>query len=153
LAARINGLFPWPGCYADYQAERLKVAEAYAEAEHSDRAATAIDRTATVPHRANPPLGSTEQRSDNARQIPANATAAQNPTAPAPVSPPAPAAAGTILSADKRGLRIATGSGVLRICRLQKAGGKWLPVHEFITGTPLPSGSLFTSTPMPRLTS
>lgn len=89
LAARINGLYPWPGCYLDYAQERFKVAEAFAE--------TLAD-------------------------------------------PDAPASPGTILSADKNGLRIRTGQGVLRICRLQKAGGKMLPADAFFLGTPFQPG-------------
>lgn len=34
LAARVNGLFPWPGCFADYQGTRLKFKDACAETGH-----------------------------------------------------------------------------------------------------------------------
>lgn len=34
LAARINGLFPWPGCYADYNGVRIKLKDACAETGH-----------------------------------------------------------------------------------------------------------------------
>lgn len=95
LAARINGLFPWPGCYFDYRGERLKVAEAYAEQGNTPASAESTASTA---------------------------------------------AAGTLLCADKDGLRIACRQGVLRVCRLQKAGGKMLPVQQFITGTTLVIG-------------
>ncbi|WP_309383443.1 methionyl-tRNA formyltransferase [Cerasicoccus frondis] len=34
LAARVNGLFPWPGCYFDHHGERIKVCGGYAESGH-----------------------------------------------------------------------------------------------------------------------
>lgn len=34
LAARINGLFPWPGCYAEYEGVRIKMKDACAETGH-----------------------------------------------------------------------------------------------------------------------
>jgi methionyl-tRNA formyltransferase len=46
--------------------------------------------------------------------------------------------AGTCL--DDRGT-IACGSGAIRLLRLQKAGGKALPIDEFLRGTPLPAGT------------
>lgn len=108
LAARINGLYPWPGCYLDYREERLKVAEAYAETG-----------------------GDTDRANDAGRAEPV----------------------GTILRADKSGLHIRCGNGsVLRICRLQKAGGKLLPVHEFISGTPLQVGEVVCGGQMQPLT-
>jgi methionyl-tRNA formyltransferase len=47
---------------------------------------------------------------------------------------------GTVLSADDSGLRIACGVGVLCITELQKAGGKRLPVAEFLRGFDIPVG-------------
>ncbi|MEO0796075.1 MAG: methionyl-tRNA formyltransferase [Verrucomicrobiota bacterium] len=34
LAARVNGLFPWPGCYLDYDGVRIKVKDASCETGH-----------------------------------------------------------------------------------------------------------------------
>lgn len=110
LAARINGLFPWPGCYLDFQGERLKVAQAFAEA------------LPPLPHNTI-----------------AHSTSTDNNEAAASAPPP-----GTVLGTDKEGLRIVTADGVLKIGRLQKAGGKMLPAHEFTAGTPLPEGERLT---------
>jgi methionyl-tRNA formyltransferase len=49
---------------------------------------------------------------------------------------------GTILSADDSGIGIACGEGVLRITELQKAGGKRLPVAEFLRGFDINVGSV-----------
>lgn len=43
-------------------------------------------------------------------------------------------ASGTILNADKNGIDIATGSGVLRILELQRPGGRRQSVADFISG-------------------
>jgi len=34
LAARVNGLFPWPGCFVDYQGVRIKLKDACSETGH-----------------------------------------------------------------------------------------------------------------------
>jgi len=49
---------------------------------------------------------------------------------------------GTVLSADDSGVRIACGDGVLCITELQKAGGKRLPVAEFLRGFDIAVGSV-----------
>jgi methionyl-tRNA formyltransferase len=47
---------------------------------------------------------------------------------------------GTVLSADDSGIRVACSVGVLCITELQKAGGKRLPVAEFLRGFDIPVG-------------
>ena len=49
---------------------------------------------------------------------------------------------GAVLSADDSGVRIACGEGVLCITELQKAGGKRLPVAEFLRGFDIDVGSV-----------
>jgi len=51
-------------------------------------------------------------------------------------------AAGTIISADKTGIRIACGEGVLIVGELQLPGRKRLSVMNFLSGRPLFSGTL-----------
>ena len=51
-------------------------------------------------------------------------------------------ALGTVLNADDSGIRIACGEGVLCITELQKAGGKRLPVAEFLRGFDITVGSV-----------
>ena len=51
-------------------------------------------------------------------------------------------APGTVLSADDSGVRITCGEGVLCITELQKAGGKRLPVAEFLRGFDIDVGSV-----------
>ena len=51
-------------------------------------------------------------------------------------------ALGTVLTADDSGIRIACGEGVLCITELQKAGGKRLPVAEFLRGFDITVGSV-----------
>lgn len=60
---------------------------------------------------------------------------------------------GTILHAGESGLRIATGSGVLTVCELQRPGGKRLPAAQFLRGFPLNIGTLLPSATMPPLVS
>jgi methionyl-tRNA formyltransferase len=59
--------------------------------------------------------------------------------------------AGTVLAPDQDGLRIATGSGVLRIRRLQRPGGRMLDGPEFLRGFPVEPGDVLESRPMPCL--
>lgn len=98
LAARVNGLFPWPGCTVEINGApvRLGLAEA------ADRG-------------------------------------------------PPEAAPGTVLAADARGLRVATGEGALRLLRLQRPGGRMLPAAEFLRGFSIPAGTVLPSAPMPPL--
>ncbi len=49
---------------------------------------------------------------------------------------------GTILSADKSGIRIACGNGVLGIKKLQRPGGKALSAADFLNGMRLDAGAL-----------
>lgn len=51
--------------------------------------------------------------------------------------------AGQVLAASEAGLDIATASGVLRVTRLQKAGGKALPVGDFLRGFEIHAGMIF----------
>ena len=51
-------------------------------------------------------------------------------------------APGTVLSAGDSGVRITCGEGVLCITELQKAGGKRLPVAEFLRGFDIDVGSV-----------
>ncbi|MBU6501925.1 MAG: methionyl-tRNA formyltransferase [Burkholderiales bacterium] len=50
---------------------------------------------------------------------------------------------GTILSANPGGVRVACGSGVLRVTELQRAGGKRLAAADFLRGYPLTPGMRF----------
>jgi methionyl-tRNA formyltransferase len=104
LAARINGLFPWPTCSVEIAGQPVKFGL-------GDHAATVAD------------LGSV----------------------------PAATAPGTVLGADAAALLIATGSGVLRVLRLQRPGGKLLPAPEFLRGFPVAPGTVLASAPLPAL--
>ncbi|MEG2975555.1 MAG: methionyl-tRNA formyltransferase [Comamonas sp.] len=50
--------------------------------------------------------------------------------------------AGTVLSADAQGVRVACGSGVLNMQLLQRAGGKRLAAGDFLHGFDLPVGAV-----------
>lgn len=60
---------------------------------------------------------------------------------------------GTVLGADGDGLRVATGSGILRLRQLQRPGGRMLAAAEFLRGFPVLAGTAITSRPMPPLSS
>lgn len=51
-------------------------------------------------------------------------------------------AAGTVLSADAQGVRVACGSGVLNMTLLQRAGGKRLAAGDFLRGFELHAGAV-----------
>jgi methionyl-tRNA formyltransferase len=59
------------------------------------------------------------------------------------------AAPGTVLAADRGGVRIACGQGTLLLSHLQRPGGKMLPAAEFLAGYPLAVGELLASGDMP----
>jgi len=61
----------------------------------------------------------------------------------------APSAPGTIVAADRTGVRIACGHGVLIVTHLQRPGGKMLPASEFLAGYPLAVGEVLASAEMP----
>ncbi|MEY5100756.1 MAG: hypothetical protein RJA36_3475 [Pseudomonadota bacterium] len=50
--------------------------------------------------------------------------------------------AGAVRSADAAGVRVQTGAGVLCLTELQRAGGKRLPVADFLRGVALAPGAL-----------
>jgi methionyl-tRNA formyltransferase len=54
---------------------------------------------------------------------------------------------GTVLAADKAGIVVACGQGALRLTELQKAGGKRLPVAQYLGGSPLVAGTRFDPAP------
>jgi len=60
-------------------------------------------------------------------------------------------APGAVLGSDADGLLVATGSGILRIRRLQRPGGRMLGAQEFLRGYPVPAGTLIPSRAMPPL--
>jgi methionyl-tRNA formyltransferase len=101
LAARINGLNPWPAAQVEWGGQPLKFGLADAVAASAGGAT--------------------------------------------------PSAPGEVLGADAEGLLIATGEGALRVRRLQKPGGKMLAAAEFLRGSPIAAGTVFTSRPMAPL--
>ncbi len=52
-------------------------------------------------------------------------------------------AAGTVISADEHGVRVACGQGVLCVTELQRAGGKRLNAADFLRGFPIHAGQRF----------
>jgi methionyl-tRNA formyltransferase len=98
LAARVNGLYPWPGCVFPLDGQVVKAGLAEV-------------------------AGMTEE------------------------GPPV-AAPGTILSATGAGVDLATGHGVLRLLRLQRPGGRMLPVGDFLRGFPVTPGEIVPSVSM-----
>jgi methionyl-tRNA formyltransferase len=60
---------------------------------------------------------------------------------------------GTAIGSDEHGLLVATGSGILRLRRLQRPGGRMLGAPEFLRGFPIPAGTVLPSQPMPALVS
>ncbi len=50
---------------------------------------------------------------------------------------------GQVLAAGERGIRVMTGAGVLVLTELQRAGGKRLPVADFLRGFPVAAGQRF----------
>jgi methionyl-tRNA formyltransferase len=59
--------------------------------------------------------------------------------------PPSNAAAGEVLAASEEGVDIAATGGVLRVSRLQKAGGKPLDAADFLRGFEIQPGQRFSS--------
>ena len=95
LAARINGLFPWPACAVTLDGQEVKVGLADAR--------------------------------------------------------PGAGAPGEVLGAEADGLLVGTGSGVLRLRRLQRPGGRLLAAAEFLRGFAVPAGTRIASRPMTPL--
>ncbi|HEY5079653.1 MAG TPA: methionyl-tRNA formyltransferase [Opitutaceae bacterium] len=60
-------------------------------------------------------------------------------------------APGSVAGADPEGVLVATGSGILRLRRLQRPGGRMLGAQEFLRGFPVPAGIVIASRPMPEL--
>ena len=58
---------------------------------------------------------------------------------------------GQVLGAEAAGLLVATGSGILRLRRLQRPGGKMLAGAEFLRGFPIAAGTRLASRPMREL--
>ena len=54
-------------------------------------------------------------------------------------------APGTVLAADYPGIVVQCGQGLLRLTELQRAGGKRLPVADFLRGQVLPAGAVLGS--------
>ena len=57
--------------------------------------------------------------------------------------------AGQVLSVDGTGIRVCTGEGVLCLTELQRAGGKRLPVADFLRGFAVEPGQQFQVAPVP----
>lgn len=98
LAARINGLFPWPATSVEISGQPIKFGLATARS-----------------------------------------------------GPNGNVAPGTVVGADAQGLLIATGEGLLCVCRLQRPGGRMLEATEFLRGFAIPNGQVLASQAMPAL--
>ena len=132
LAARINGLFPWPACATEVAGQPIKFGLAD---QCGDRGWS----------------GLTSRRSErvggNALHLD-DAVSQGSESGSETVDLPAP---GTVLGADGAGLLVAAGDGVLRVLRLQRPGGKMLPAAEFLRGFPIAAGTVLPSRPWPVL--
>jgi len=110
LAARINGLFPWPGCYVELEGQKIKIGLAD-----------------VINHQYKTDICHLLSDKD----------------------------AGTVLEVDGEGLLVKTGVGegvgVMRCLRLQKPGGKMLSAPEFLRGSPIATGTVLPSLPLPPL--
>lgn len=58
---------------------------------------------------------------------------------------PATQPPGQIVKADGASLDIATGAGILKLTKLQRPGGRMLPVREFLNGFPVETGKIISS--------
>lgn len=99
LAARINGLHPWPGVRVE--------------------------------------VGGLTLRLGGARYHDASDNQAGKP--------------GTAWVADGERLLVSTGAGILELTRLQRPGGKMLPVGDFLRGCRIEAGAVWESQAMPEL--
>ena len=127
LAARINGLFPWPSCQIEINGQPVKLGLAAADRPaESDGTCSLIDDKRVT---ADIVLldGQCHLLDDTS------------------------ARPGTVLDADADGLLVATGRGVLRLRKLQRPGGKMLQAADFLRGFPVASGAVLPSRPMPVL--
>jgi methionyl-tRNA formyltransferase len=110
LAARINGLFPWPACSVEFSGQSIKIglADLFDAQINPDVCHLLSDKPG-----------------------------------------------GAVIGADAEGLLVKAGegewTGVLRCLRLQKPGGKMLPAPEFLRGSPIPTGTVLPSQPLPLL--
>ncbi len=124
LAARINGLFPWPSCQIELNGQPVKLG--LADAVEPGGICNLIDyKRAEV--RPVAPDGKCHVLYDTS------------------------AKPGAVLGTDADGLLVATGSGVLRLRKLQRPGGKMLPAADFLRGFPVTAGTVLLSRPMPAL--
>lgn len=103
LAARINGLFPWPACSVEIVGQPIKFG--LADALTAEECRTLYDITLS--------------------------------------------GAGVVMGVVEEGLLMGTGEGVLRVRRLQRAGGRMLAAAEFLRGFPIKAGTQVESKPMP----
>jgi len=122
LAARINGLFPWPACSFEVGGRRIKCG--LADVVGSERSAEGEGSAAKAVLRSSPG----EPRPSLSDVVP-----------------------GTVLGVDAEGLWVSTGEGILRVRRMQRPGGQMLPAAEFLRGNPIPTGTQIASAPMPAL--
>ncbi len=62
------------------------------------------------------------------------------------IDAPVQAAPGTLVAVHEEGVDVACGCGLLRLTALQRAGGRRLPVREFLAGAALQAGQRFEAT-------
>jgi methionyl-tRNA formyltransferase len=142
LAARINGLFPWPACATEVAGQPIKLGLAD-QCGDGGWSGLSPRRSERVAHSTSsgPRAG---RGGDNALHL-------GNPVLHGPengsqaIDPPAP---GTVLGVDGAGLLVATGAGVLRVRRLQRPGGKMFAAAEFLRGFPIAAGTVLPSRPL-----
>jgi methionyl-tRNA formyltransferase len=132
LAARINGLFPWPGCSVEIAGTSVKLGLADAVARVAD--------PGTVAGVGDP--GYKVARTEARVSAPGYNISDLGYNTATP---------GTIIGTDAEGLLVATGDGTLRLRKLQRPGGRLLPAVEFLRGFPVGIGTRLPSQPMSSL--
>lgn len=152
LAARINGLFPWPACTIEIAGVPVKFGCASAEGDrrcHSTGDQSPLDSRHpigdTTAGMLSASIGETSPPKEQCHLIGDKSGPVTGPRSGESIE------AGVVMGADQTALRIGSGEGVLRVHRLQRPGGKMLAAPEFLRGFPIAAGTRLSSRPMPAL--
>jgi methionyl-tRNA formyltransferase len=119
VAARINGLYPWPGCRIDLNRQPVRVGLADVLPDDGD--------------------------------VESEPPAAVGAPGEVSLAPQTPVEDGTVIGVDEQGLLVKTPRGIVRLRKLQRAGGRMLPARDFLRGFPVGLGTRIPSRPVPPL--
>ncbi len=138
----VRGMGSWPGVTVDYDGKRMKIKEAYPLMGDTQGDMSTQEDSAGEQEDSAGMQGDSAGEQEDSAGMHGDGADVQGNSANEKDGTDVHAVPGTILSADKRGIRIACESGVLVVTKLQMPGKKAMNAADYLRGNSIEVGTV-----------